>query len=56
VRKADLKAKIGLLIGEDAEGKGLEYIEELIGHYAPFSLHLPVQISTCQSRFLKGLA
>lgn len=44
VRKADPKAKIGLLIGEDAEGKGLEYIEELIGHYAPFSLHLPVQI------------
>ncbi|AKI97467.1 glycerophosphodiester phosphodiesterase family protein [Kosmotoga pacifica] len=44
VRKSDPKAKIGLLIGEEAEGKGLEYIEELIAHYNPYSMHLPVQI------------
>ncbi|PIJ60570.1 glycerophosphodiester phosphodiesterase [Mesotoga sp. H07.pep.5.3] len=44
VKEKDEKAKIGLLIGEDARGKNpVEYFEELLA-YHPYSINLPVQL------------
>jgi len=44
VKEREVRAKIGLLVGEDARGKDpIKYFEELL-KYEPFSLNLPVQL------------
>ena len=56
VREADSSAKIGLLIGEDAQGRDPEeYLTEKIMKYRPYSFHLPVQLFD-YIEFEKGLS
>ncbi|WP_292596307.1 glycerophosphodiester phosphodiesterase family protein [Mesotoga sp. UBA6090] len=44
VKEKEIRAKIGLLVGEDARGKDpVKYFEELL-KYEPFSVNLPVQL------------
>jgi len=44
VKEKEIRAKIGILVGEDARGKDpVKYFEELL-KYEPFSLNLPVQL------------